>query len=186
MSVTVNREQLGEMKALLDGLQLNGAKILSRSLNRTATRGRKRANEEIRKQVRLKSTYINEKLKIDPANWKKLRARITAAKRGVLLTRYPHTVLRRGGVTVGIKTGGARARLPSAFKTTVRAGGKTVEVIALPDTGRYSTGNRRMKVVYSPSVSQVFNKTRDIIDAELATYLERQVESQVESFLKGF
>lgn len=174
------------MEALLNGLNLNGKKILSRSLNRTATFGRKRSNEEIRKQVRLTSTYINSKLTIDRANWTKLRARITAAKRGVLLTRYPHTVLKRGGVSVGIKAGGARSRLPSAFKTTIRAGGKTVEAIALPDVGRYSTGNRRMKVLHSPSVSQVFNKTRDIVDAELATKLEREVEAQVASFLKGF
>ncbi|KZZ70645.1 hypothetical protein A3765_16215, partial [Oleiphilus sp. HI0130] len=184
MKISINKEQLGEVELMLKGLSLDGPKILTRALNKTATKGRTRSSEEIRKQVNLKAAYVKGKLNISRATYKNLQSKITAEKRGVLMTRYPHTMLARGGVTVKIKRNGARAKLPSAFKTFVYAGGKRVEVLATPATGKYRTGNRKMKVLYSPSVSQVFNAVRDDIDAEMVDYLAAQTEIQVDTALR--
>lgn len=188
MQVRIDKDQLQDTRLLLKGLNLEGPKIISRALNKTATYGKKRASQEIRKQVRLKAAYVNDpkNLNVIKATWTKLRAKITANSRGLLMTHFPHSVLKRGGVTVGIKAGGKRKKMPTAFKTTVRAGSKRVDVIALPATGRYKTGNKRMSVLYAPSVSQVFNTVRDEIDQEMVDYLAEETEKQIQTALKGF
>lgn len=188
MKISIDQNQLGDVQVMLKSLTLDGPKILSRALNKTATYGKKRASQEIRKQVRLKAAYVNDpkNLNVIKSTWTKLTAKITANPRGLLMTHFPHTALKRGGVTVGIKAGGGRKKMPKAFKTTVRAGSKRVEVIALPAAGKYKTGNRRMRVLYGPSVSQVFNKTRDMIDGELVEYLQAETDKQVETALRGY
>lgn len=186
MQVRIDKDQLEDTRLLLKGLNLEGPKIISRALNKTVTQAQKRSSAKIREQVSLKASYVKSKLKIKRATWQKLSAVLTAEKRGVLMTQFSHTALKRGGVTVKIKAGGARKKMPTAFKTTVRAGSKRVDVIALPATGKYKTGNRRMSVLYAPSVSQVFNTVRDEIDQEMLDYLADETEKQIQIALKGF
>lgn len=192
MKVEINSDQLNEVEVMLKGLSLDGAKILTRTLNKTATKARTRSSQEIRKQVNLTNKYIigskgkQGKLWISKASYKKLQARLVAEKRGVLMTRYPHTMLARGGASVKIKRSGARVKIPNAFKTTVSAGGSRVEVLALPDSGKYATGNRKMKVLYSPSVSQVFNTVRDEVDAELMNFLAEATDREIATALRGY
>lgn len=188
MQIKLDQNQVEETRVLLRGLALDGPKILSRSLNKTATKGRQRSSEEIRKQVALKAAYVKSKLVVRRATYKRLQAKITAEKRGVLMTRYPYSQLKTGGVSVKIKKNGARQKLRGAFKTTLRAGGKTVDVLAVPDPqgGKYRTGNRKISVLYSPSVSQVFNTVRDRVDDELVGYLEAETTKQIATFLRGF
>lgn len=192
MKISINKEQLGEVELMLKGLSLDGPKILTRALNKTATKGRDRSSEEIRNQVNLKARYIKGtksqrgKLYITRANYKKLQSKITAEKRGALLTRYSYTALQRGGFSVKIKKNGKPGKLPGAFKSYVYAGGRRVEVLAIPATGKYKTGNRKIKVLYGPSVSQVFDKVRDKVDAEMASYLAAQTEIQIATALRGY
>lgn len=188
MNIRIDEQQLGDLRVSLSGLSLNGAKILSRSLNQTARRAKTRAAQEISGAYRLKSTYVKSKLAVKTANYRRLQARVTTAKRGVLLTRYPYAILKRGGVSVGIRKDSGRKKITDAFKTTVQAGSNRVEVIARPDPsgGRYSTGNRRIKVLYSPSVSQLFNQFKEKIDRELVEYLDTVTNRELDAFLRGF
>jgi phage/plasmid primase-like uncharacterized protein len=188
MNAEINKSQLNDVNVMLKGLALDGPKILSRTLNKTATRAQKRSSEEIRKQVNLKAAYVKGKLRISRATFKKLSARLSAEKRGVLMTRYPHSVLKRGGVSVKIKRSGGRAKVPGAFITTVRAGAKTVEVLAIQDRSgkKYKTGNSKMKVLYSPSVSQVFNDVRDDVDDELVEFLATATDQEIATALRGY
>lgn len=186
MKVEINKDQLNDTRLMLKGLALDGPKIISRALNDTAKKGLQRSSEEIRKQVALKATYVKGKFRISRASYKRLQARLIAEKRGVLMTRYPHTMLKRGGATVKIKTSGSREKLPGAFKTTVQAGSKRVEVLAIAASGKYKTGNRKMKVLYSPSVSQVFNTVRDQVDAELMEFLSVATDRQIAAALRGY
>lgn len=188
MQVRIDKNQLDDTQAMLKGLSLDGPKILTRALNKTVRRGQKRASEEIRKQVSLKAAYVKKKLYVNPANYKKLSASLSAQKRGVLMTQYPFSVLKRGGVTVKIKRNEKRARLPGAFLTQVNAGARRVDVVAIPDNrgGRYATGNRKMKVLYSPSVSQIFNTVRDDIDRELLEFLDLTTDKEISTVLRGY
>lgn len=192
MQIEINKDQLNDVQVMLKSLRLDGPKILTRTLNKTATKARTRSSQEIRKQVNLTNKYIvgsrgqRGKLWISRATFKKLQARVVAEKRGVLMTRYPHTMLARGGATVKIKRNGSRAKLPGAFKTTVPAGGNRVEVLAIREDGRTKTGKPKMKVLYSPSVSQVFNTVRDGIDDELMEFLALATDREIAAALRGY
>ncbi len=188
MRIEVNRRQLAEVQAMVSGISDNAPKILARSLNSTVSKGKTLSSKKIREQVSLKAQYVNSKLSVNKATWHKLSASISAASRGVLMTRYPHTVLKRGGATVKIKRSGARKKLPGAFKTIVYAGKekKRVEVLAVPKAGRYKNGHRKIEVLYSPSVSQVFDDTRNQVMDELNDYLLEQVEKQLSADLRGY
>jgi hypothetical protein len=187
MKVSIDKNQLGETKVMLSGLKVNGPKILARSLNKTATYGRKRVNQEIRKKASLKLAYINGKLSIKPpATWTRLKVKISAEKRGVLMTHFTHTMLKRGGATVKIKPGAGRVKFQKAFKTTVKAGGKKVEVLAIKVPGKYATGSQKFNVIYGPSVSQLFDGIRDNVDRELLEYIDLDVDKQISAALRGY
>lgn len=188
MRAEINRDQMNDVQLMVKGVAVNGPKVLSRSLNKTATKARTVSSKKIREQVSLKAAYVNSKLKIKRATWKNLTAKLEAEKRGVLMTRYPHTLLKSGIISVKIKKTGRRAKLSGAFKTTIRAGGKTVDVIAVrdPEGGRYSTGNSKFKVLYSPSVSQVFSSVRDQVDDDMSVYLLNVTEQELNAVMRGY
>ncbi len=181
----ISFDQQGINKALrkLSKLGSEAPKLTTRALNKTAAKARTLASQEIREQVNLKAAYVKDKLRVKKANYSKQEVIISATKRGVLMTRYPHRVLRRG-VSVKIKRRGARAKIDGAFKTTVNAGGRKVDVIAVRSSGRYNNGNQKFDVLYSPSVSQVFGGVRRDILKPVSVYLEKQIEHELKRTLK--
>jgi hypothetical protein len=168
-----------------------GQKAITRATNNAGRKARTLANKEIRSDVALKSAYVRDKLRVTRATLKKPTYTINAARRGVLLTRYPHTVLKRSGITVRIKAGAGRRKFRHAFITTVKAGGRRVSVIAEPGPKgsngkrlRYKTGTEKIKVMYGPSVSQVFNKVRDRITPAVSLYFDEQIDKEVNQAIK--
>lgn len=179
----INDEFTGFKEAAkeLKTLGQEGQRAVTRALNKTATKTRTLASKDIRSQVNLKAGYVREKLRIKKATFKQPQAVIYASRRGVLMTRYPHKVLSRG-VSVRIKKGKARKVMKGAFVTTVNAGGKKVQVIAVQHRprARYSTGNLKFDVLYGPSVSQVFQTARADITPEVEQYLAQQIEREID------
>ena len=109
------------------------------------------------------------------------QAIIYANRRGVLMTRYPYKVMKQG-VSVRIKKGKGRKVMKGAFVTTVNAGGKRVQVIAVQHRprARYRTGNLKFDVLYGPSVSQVYETARADITPEVERYLAQQIEREID------
>lgn len=201
MRIALDAQDKAEIESLLTGMKKDAPKILSRAINRTVTQSKKRASQEIRKDLNLSASYVNGsksrglpgKLFTRPATRQKLSGRLFAHERGVLMTRYPHSVLKRGGVSVKIKRGGARVRIPGAFITKVDAGGRRVDVVAIPkpDLGKYTTGNNKIKVLYSPSVSQALNlilKDEGLsgLSRELLEFLFTEIHTQTATALRGY
>ncbi|SFM71380.1 phage tail protein [Marinobacter pelagius] len=189
----VEADIAGDKRALtfLRRLGKEGQKAITRATNNAGRKARTLASTEIRKDVRLKAGYVRKKLKIRRATNKNQVFAIRAKRRGVLMTRYPYRELKRGGVSVGIKKGGPRKVLKGAFVTTVSADGKRVPVIAVPvrrgpdgKRPKYKTGNTKIQVLYSPSVSQVFNTVRTRITPEVMRYFEIQVDKEVNQAIK--
>ncbi len=182
-----NSDITGDKAALKTLRQLGkyGEQAMTRATNNAGRRARTLSSKEIRAQVNLKAGYVRNRLKIKRATRSRPEFVISAAKRGVLMTRYPYRTTRRG-VTVKIKRTGARAVLEGAFVTQVNAGGRKVDVVAVRQPGRFSTGNRRFKVLYSPSVSQVFNKVRGEIKPEVDRYFEEQIRKELNQALRRF
>lgn len=178
-------ELAGDKDALYTLRQLGkeGQKAIARATNNGGRRARTLASKEIRNQVNLRAGYVRERLRTTRATTKKTEFVINATKRGVLMTRYPFRQTRKG-VSVKIKPKSARSFIKGAFVTTVNAGGRKVEVVAVRQSGRFSTGNRRFKVLYSPSVSQVFNKVRDTITPDVMRYYGEQIDKELRQALK--
>lgn len=188
MRIEIDERQMGELRLLIANLGDESNKLLARSLNKTANKAKTLAAVKIRQQVNLKSAYVKSKLTVHRATYSNLSARLSAEKRGVLMTRYPYTLLRRGGATVKIKPTGPRKELPGAFLVNLRAGDRIVQALAWrdPKGGVYRTGNAKIIVPYSPSVSQVFNTVRDDINDELGDYLLTTAESELAAILRGY
>lgn len=187
-------ETVGDKRAItfLRKLGKEGQKAITRATNNTGRKARTLSSREIRNDVRLSAAYVRKRLKIQKATFKRNEYVIRAATRGVLMTRYPHRELARGGVSVGIKKGGARQKLSKAFVTELNAGNRRVRAIAVPDlTGaqggkraRYATGNLKIRVLYAPSVSQVFNDVRDRITPEVERYYVVQMDKEINQAIR--
>lgn len=186
MKVSIDKNQLDDTQAMLSGLRLDGPKILSRSLNKTVAKGRTVSSRKIRDQVKLKASYVRGKLKISRATYKKLSSKLSAEKRGLLLTNFVSGVDGNNDFKIKIKPVGRAKTLKGAFLTTVYAGGRPVDVIARPMAGYFKTGNAKMEVLYGPSVSQVFSSVRDDVDSELVDFLLTATNTQIETALRGY
>lgn len=179
MKVSIDKDQLGEVKVMLKSLSLEGPKILARALNSTASKGRTLSSRKIREQVNLKAAYVKSKLKIKRATWSRLQASISAESRGLILMNYAVGTV-DDDFLVKIKKGKPKL-IKNAFLTNIYAGNRKIDVIARTDP---RTG--KLDVLYGPSVSQVFNTVRDDVDQDLVNYLIEQTEKQIQTALKGF
>lgn len=175
----------GDKQALkmLRNLGKIGQQAITRATNNGGRRARTLASKEIRSEVNLKAGYVRERLRIRKATRNKPEYVISATKRGVLMTRYPYTE-KAGGVSVKIKRKGARTLVRGGFVVTLNAGGRKVEAVAIRQSGKFKTGNRRFKVLYSPSVSQVFNRIQDQITPEVIRYYGEQIDKELIQALK--
>lgn len=172
--------------ASLKRLGSEGLKAMTRATNKAGDKARTLSSREIREDVSLSAAYVRQRLRVRRATFSRLEYTIQTPKRGVLMTRYPYRELSRGGrpngVSVKIKRRGARAKLRSGFVTWLTAGQKKVQAIAVPERSksggkrpRYKTGNSKIKVLYAPSISQVYDSVRGRITPEVLRYFEGQV-----------
>jgi len=183
MKASIDKVQLGETKLMLKGVSTNAPKVLSRALNKTVSKGRTLSSKKIRKQTALKAKYIKSKLKDDKASWKNLKARLYAISKGLLIINFVTGNNENGEFMVKIKkTGKSKALSRDAFLTTLNTknGGK-VDAIAMRDPK-----TNKFKVLYGPSISQIFSDVRDEVDTELVDYLAVVSEKELDAVLRGF
>lgn len=160
----------------------------ARGVNKTASKAMTAANKEIREQVALPARYVREKLKLRKASAAQPEATISASKRGVLLSRFRHSATKKG-VRVTVKPGQSKMIL-SAFLIRLRAGpsdGAGALGIAARAFGANGlrVGRLPIDVFHGPSVSQVFDKTRYMIQPDIEADLPRQIASELRYLLLG-
>ena len=172
--VTVNGAQL---KAVMDKFEKIGGNTndaVRIALNKTSRRAKTMASQEIRKEVRLKAKYVNDRIKVTRATKNKLSAAISAPSRGLLLSRFstdtqianpdikwfkaPPTPPR--GIRVKVSPSGST----KVFKGNSKIVGKPFYIL-LRNSRQIGIGGRRAKsgkaggklfVYHGPSLSQVF------------------------------
>ena len=181
MKARIDQIQLAETNLMVKGIGKNAPKVLSRSLNKTVSKGRTLSSKKIRQQVSLKAKYVKDKLHIRKATWSKLTASISAESRGLILTNYVTGVDGNGNFKVKIKKKGKTKIITNAFLTTINAGSRKLDAIAVRDPV-----TNKFKILYGPSVSQVFNTVRDDIDTELVEYLAVVSEKELNAVLRGY
>ena len=181
--MTATVKGLKEVQRALKSYATDVQRVQTRALNRTITKGRTLTSKEIRSEVNLKAGYVKERVDIRKADFSKQIASIVARKRGILLSRFPNRIIKKKGVSVRVKRGSAKF-IKGAFKANVKAGGRTVEVVALRVPGRYKNGNAKFKALYGPSPSQVFANVRDKIGPQLERELLLQLQKELDSAAK--
>lgn len=157
--MTNANQQLKSATQELRALDKKSDQAASRAINRAIQQARTAANRDIRQGLKLKSSYLNQQLRIaKKASSNDLEAVLSTRKRGVLMTRYAHRELKGGGVSVNIS--GVRVKLPGAFLMQFANGRTGIMVRVASAAGKSKRGKNRSKgleTLYSPSPSQAFN-----------------------------
>jgi hypothetical protein len=200
----IDRASLGSLRILLNGIQDEAPKILTRSLNRTASKARTDGSKEVRKQINLKAAYVKQRLKINKASFGSLRASVSTPIRGLLLSRFStNRQISGDGVSwirpPKVPARGIKVKVdPSSGAKVVSGGPDTTGkpfYLILPGSGRVAIAARRrttgpkggkLKVLYGPSLSQVFDDVIADISGPLNEYLADQVDSNIDAALRGF
>lgn len=191
------RLDMRDVERLARDLNANARQIAvasARGVNKTASKALTAANKKIREQVALPASYVREKLKLNKASAAHPEATIRAAQRGVLLSRFRHSATKKG-VRVTVKPGQSKLIL-SAFIIKLRKGKTTpadgedkkpnlgIAARAFGADGR-RVGRLPMDVFHGPSVSQVFDKTRYMIQPDIEADLPRQIAGELRYLLLG-
>ena len=191
-----------QVKAAMDAFKAiggNTSKAVQVGTNKALPRIKSMASREIRKDVRLKAKYVNDRISVVKAG-RNMQAAIRTPARGMLMSRYstdtqiandtirwikaPDTPPR--GIRVKIKPSGT----PTTFRGDKDTSGLPFYLVlknsrAIGIAGRLrKTGKNggKFKVFYSPSLSQVFaqlikdgNPNRPRVLDESRDIYERQV-----------
>lgn len=200
-SIEVDREQIDEVLSLFKFIGGNTDKALRVAINKTGPKIKTLASKKIREQVRLSAKYVGEKLTFTRATGGRLEGRIGAESRGLLLSRYstdsaianpsiswfkaPPTPT--AGIFVKIKPTGSRKKVG-----TPPDGASKPFYLLLQNSRqigiavrRKSAGSRsgKLKVLHSPSISQVFNTVRSDVMPDAGTELTYQMAEAIRFLL---
>ena len=147
-----------------------------RAINRVNRQDLTRIKKDIGQILNLKAGYIAGKLRERKANSTDLEASVSAEKRGILLSRFPHRQLYRSrkgkrrpaGISVKVLKRGRAQKMRGAFLVPLRNGnGQGIAV-------REGRSRYPIRVLHGPSISQVFDQIRD----GLAPEVQRQLEAR--------
>lgn len=180
--IRMDRAALREIERDLDHIKNGAPRALSRAINHTLGVTRTESSKEIRKQVKLKAGYVRDKLRIQRATVSKTSGAIRTPSRGTLLTRYPHRQYKRGGIGVQVKPSGGKKKMPGAFFIRFRNGVQAVAIRTRhgPGLGR----SEGLKVLYGPSVSQVFTDVKDDLQAPSGNRLMQRLAYESDRLLE--
>lgn len=182
------RFDMSDVQALARRLNASAQQITlatTRGINKTAAKTLTAANKAIRQQVALPAAYVKSKLTLRKATVQRPEATLSAAKRGVLLSRFKHSATKKG-VRVTVKPGQSKL-IVGAFLMRLRAG-TTDGAGALGIAARAKAGNGRVprypvEVFHGPSVSQVYNDTRQQLKPDIEADLPQQIAGELRYLL---
>lgn len=160
-----------------------------RAINKTATKVRTQSAKKIGQEVALKSGYIKSKLQITKATRNKEFAVISAAKRGILLSRFSNRQLTRkakqggkknAGISVKVGRKKPRTKLRGAFYIKLKGSGITG--IAIRKRG--AKGRSNFKILHGPSVSQVWDNVKEEMRKDIQGWFYDTAKHEIDRELK--
>lgn len=194
--VFVNKEIIDRVSGKL-GLSAKAVtRATYRAINGVAAKNLTRSRREIGKPVNLSASYIRERMSLSKANSSHLVASIKARQRPTRLATFSAKQLsrranssngdalrgiqkgrRQAGVSVAVKRGGGRKKMPGAFFVPLRSG----NVAAVNGMGvfiRTGSGKKDIKHLYGPSVDQLFRGVIDDVAPDVQAELEAELIRQ--------
>lgn len=204
MKVEIDKRSAQAVRIMLNGLGEQAPKIISRTLNKTATKGRTEGGRAIRKQANLSAAYVRERLKIKRANYRNLVARIQTPQRGLLLSYYLYGVTginkdtgraTRGALLKYRKGYFSVANLDQPLKVKINPNEAPKKLgpewfilpklknSNLPGLARRVNGKLKL---HGPSISQIFDDVIVDLQEPLSDYMEEQMDKQIDTALRGY
>lgn len=204
MSARIERKSLNGLRLYLASIGRESPKAHARALNKTVTKARTESSKAIRKQVRLKASYVRERLKIRKASQKNLSAWIRTPARGLLLSRFSTDSSIANDSVSWIKPPpepprGIRVKVKPSGGAKVFQGDSSIKgkpfYMVLRSSNRVVIAGRRarpgkkggkIKVFYGPSMSQVFTDVKDDISEPMLEYQLQQYVRELETIIRGY
>ena len=200
-SINVSTANVGETVRALTGIRRGQTRVLNRAINRTLTFTRKRADQEIRKEIRLPSRYVKGKLRRKKSNFSTLTGAIQAGYRGTLLSYYMKGA--RFHKSIGSVIVPVQWNRGDPVKVRVSPNSRLAPLKAKPGysepwvmgrmpnsgaVGIFMTpkGGGKPEVQYGPSVSQVYNTIKPRIAAEASQKLAENAAREADALLKRY
>lgn len=165
-----------------------------RAVNKVADKTATKSKRLITTIVSLTPTYVGQRLSVDKASLDRPVAVITGRDRPTKLYTYGAKMVtvasprskgnvatglspgrKQAGVKVGVKPGGAKKLMPSAFILPLKNGN---------GLGVFTRSGGRLKHHYGPSIDQTFTLVIKDIKDEVADDLEKTFAAQLEFELK--
>ena len=178
--------------------------VTYRAINKTVAKGKTLVSRKIRDEINLSAAYVGKKLRTVNATQTSLSGRISTDKRGILLSRFASSRLsvkarsnpnyltgypamsdgetsyralsigrRLSQMSVKVSASGGRYR-GKFFPIRLKGSG------AIGLAVRVGTGKNDYDIKYGPSPSQVFNRLKPDLEAELAVEYEVQFAAQLD------
>lgn len=201
MSVDLNG--VPEVQQLLAELGGIYPKVTYRAINKSLDKTKTAISAAIREQVNLSAKYVRDRLGAEYANALKLNGKVKTEKRGILLSRYdPNQLLQSARSPIDTLTGRAALSDSSSYFAPIPAGKKLKQVsikistrgsrkkyklfpILLQNSNAIGlavrTGRRKkdFKMLYGPSISQVFNTLKDSLEQDASAEFLLRFEAQL-------
>lgn len=179
----MNAGELDAAKRMLGELDNATVRALVRAVNHAAQRARTMGSRLIRDEVKLSATYVNDRLKVSQkASSADPTAMISGRGRATQLSRFSSRQLttkaklpgkqRLAGARVEVKPGRQKV-LPGGWVMDLKGGNRGVVV-------RTGTGKNDYKVLYGPSVDQLWQRVREQIAPEVDDVLLVEFIRQLE------
>jgi len=199
MAFAVSTKGLSGYRDLLAAMPQQTRQAARMAINTGAKRGRADGSRRIRGQVRFTAGYLNQPGRFylsrlasntDPT------AVIAARTEPTSLARFASQASRGGktaGLRIGIKQGGGRPVLRSAFFINLNNGNRGVAVrtavlnqLNLRRVGAVGRASKRgYTLLYGPSVDQVFRTVREDMLPELSSFTNTEFLRQFARLSKG-
>lgn len=155
-----------------------------RAINKTLRSARTQLAKDIGQQVALPASYIKTRFDESKANKNTLTARLKTPSKGIQLRRFfAKQLVKRGktvdykpaGIAVKVARRGRQKKIPGAFLIRLRGSGYGIAY--------RSKGAKKYRVLYGPSVSQIFNTLLPQNETEIYQTFERNMIADINYYV---
>jgi hypothetical protein len=194
--IDVNRDDIDSAKRFFEFIGGHTSDVLRIAINKAGPIVRTESSKQIRSQVRLKAAYVRERLTFRRATRGSIEGRISAPKRGLLLSRFSTDSMIAGDRVSWIKppripAAGVRVKVKPTGASKIVGGGSEIDgkpfFMVLPRSRALAIVGRRaeagtrggkIKVLYGPSLSQVFEDvSEDLTPFAADRYAKEQIDA---------
>lgn len=191
MPIVIDSRDLQALQRRLASASKNIGRDMKRALSSTQRATRTETTKAAAESYTASTRTIGANTKVSKVNTDDLSFTITGLRAPIGLQNYRHTASRRNGVVASVKKGGASARLPSAFKTSVSkfgGGGASKRIFMrarMPGGGQ--VGRLPIKALFGPSVADMLSDP--VIQSRVGAFalnkLSVEITRQIEVAFRG-